>query len=153
MDHGSSAEWGTDHAAHFKSRLGIRLFTFYTLVYFGFVILNTVSPATMGLPVGGLNLAIVYGFGLILFALVLAFVYNARCNAAEERLDKGARHTSAWFDQMQASGRIPKHWDKRQALTFMNTLNSLEAEVTYEDGRNVQLLEAFRLLFDEGGKK
>lgn len=153
MEHGSSAEWGTDHAANFKSRLGLRLFFFYTLVYFGFIILNTVSPTTMGLPVGGLNLAIIYGFSLILFALVLAFVYNAQCSRAEERLDQGARHINAWFDRMQAEKRLPKHWDKKQVMTFLNTLNTLEAEVTYDDGRNVQLLEAFRLLFDEEGKK
>ncbi len=152
MDHGSSTEWGTDHAAAFKSRLGIRLFSFYSLVYFGFVLLNTISPATMGLPVGGLNLAIVYGFGLILFALLLAFIYNARCSRAEERLDLGARHLNAWYDKMHAEGRIPEHWDKKQVLTFLNTLNSVEAEVTYDDGRNVQLLEAFRLLFDQEGK-
>lgn len=132
--------------------MGIRLFSFYSLVYFGFVLLNTISPATMGLPVGGLNLAIVYGFGLILFALLLAFIYNARCSRAEERLDLGARHLNAWYDKMHAEGRIPKHWDKKQVLTFLNTLNSVEAEVTYDDGRNVQLLEAFRLLFDQEGK-
>jgi uncharacterized membrane protein (DUF485 family) len=153
MEHGSSTEWGTDHAAAYKSRLGIRLFFFYTLVYFGFVVLNTVSPETMGLPVGGLNLAIVYGFGLILFALLLAFVYNAQCSRAEERLDVGARHIDAWYDKMKAAGKLPKHWDKKHVLTFLNTLNSMEAEVTYDDGRNVQLLDAFRLLFEEGGKK
>lgn len=152
MDHGQSTEWGTDHAAAFKSRLGLRLFGFYTLVYFSFVVLNTISPGLMGMPVGGLNLAIVYGFGLILFALALAFIYNARCNATEERLDVGARHLNAWYDTMLEQGRIPKHWDKRHVLTFLNTLNSIDAEVTYDDGRNVQLLEAFRLLFDKEGR-
>lgn len=153
MAHGSSSEWGIDHAAAFKSRLGLRLFFFYTLVYFGFVILNTVSPASMGLPIGGLNLAIVYGFGLIFFALILAFVYNSRCSRAEERLDILARHINSWYDSMVKRGSLPKHLDKKQMLIFMNTLNSIEGEVTYEDGRNIQLLEAFRLLFEGEAKK
>lgn len=29
-----------------------------------------------------------YGFGLILFVLMLAFVYNATCSAAEEEFNK-----------------------------------------------------------------
>ena len=36
----------------------------------------------------GQTLAIVYGFGLLAFALVLAVVYNQLCNAAEARLNK-----------------------------------------------------------------
>jgi uncharacterized membrane protein (DUF485 family) len=146
MDHGSSAEWGVDHAARFKTNLGLRLFTSYTLVYFGFVFLNTLSPATMGLEMIGLNLAIVYGFGLILFALLLAFVYNAKCTRAEERLDLGARHINDWYDRMHAQHKLPKHWDKARVLAFMNTLNGVDAELTDERGKNIQILEAFRLL-------
>jgi hypothetical protein len=41
----------------------------------------------MGSDIGGSNLAIIYGFGLIIFALMLAFVYNAICTAAEEELN------------------------------------------------------------------
>ncbi len=46
-----------------------------------------VNPGLMGSDIGRLNLAIVYGFGLIIFALMLAFVYNAICTAAEEELN------------------------------------------------------------------
>lgn len=153
MDHGHSAEWGIDHAARFKSRLGLKLFALYSVVYFSFVLLNSVNPSLMGEPLGGLNVAIVYGFGLILFALLLAFAYNAKCSQAEERLDNGARHINAWYDRMEEEGRLPAHWDKKHVITFLNTLNSAEMEVTYDDGRNVQLLEAFRLLFEEEGKR
>ena len=36
----------------------------------------------------GQTLAVVYGFGLLGFALVLAIIYNRLCNAAEARLNK-----------------------------------------------------------------
>jgi len=31
----------------------------------------------------GLNLAVVYGIGLIVFALILAFIYNSMCSKKE----------------------------------------------------------------------
>ena len=68
-----------------KTRLGIRLFIFYTLVYAGFVVINTIWPKTMGLEVlWGLNLAVVYGFGLILFAIILGLIFHSMCNKLEE---------------------------------------------------------------------
>ena len=36
------------------------------------------------MPLEGLNLAIVYGFGLIIAALVLALVYSWLCRASAE---------------------------------------------------------------------
>lgn len=62
------------------------LFVVYGLVYAGFIVINTLSPKTMGeTVVWGLNLAVVYGMGLILFAVVLGLVYNAVCTRAEQR--------------------------------------------------------------------
>lgn len=59
------------------SRLGLCLFTAYTLLYLGFVFINAFSADTMEtIVVAGLNLAIVYGFGLIIAAIILAFVYG-----------------------------------------------------------------------------
>jgi len=34
----------------------------------------------------GLNLAVVYGFGLIFLALIMALIYNQACNAKEAEL-------------------------------------------------------------------
>jgi len=34
----------------------------------------------------GLNLAVVYGFFLIIFALILALIYNHMCNVKEKAL-------------------------------------------------------------------
>ncbi|MCM2370036.1 DUF485 domain-containing protein [Aporhodopirellula aestuarii] len=59
------------------SRLGLSLFAVYTLIYLGFVLLNAFAADTMEtVVVAGLNLAIVYGFGLIIVAIVMAFIYG-----------------------------------------------------------------------------
>jgi len=59
------------------SKLGLVLFAFYTLLYLGFVLINAFSADTMEtIVVSGLNLATVYGFGLILAAILLAFIYG-----------------------------------------------------------------------------
>jgi uncharacterized membrane protein (DUF485 family) len=67
------------------SRLGLGLFAAYTLLYLGFVFINAFSADTMDTIVfAGLNLAIVYGFGLIIVAIVFAFVYGfASSDSAE----------------------------------------------------------------------
>ncbi|MGV3482944.1 MAG: DUF485 domain-containing protein [Planctomycetaceae bacterium] len=60
-----------------NARLGLQLFFAYLVLYVGFVLLNAYSPETMEWrPWGGVNLALLYGFGLILAALGLAFVYG-----------------------------------------------------------------------------
>jgi uncharacterized membrane protein (DUF485 family) len=82
--HGPSSDWGEDHASSFKTRVGIWMFILYAVIYAGFVLINTVSPEVMASDIGSLNLAVIYGFGLLLFALMLAVVYNAICTAAEE---------------------------------------------------------------------
>ena len=74
MSHGPSIEWKKDNAAKIKSRLGIVLFIVYTLVYAGFILVNLVNPKLMAIDIGSQNLAIVYGFGLIILALVLAVI-------------------------------------------------------------------------------
>jgi len=67
-------------AARFNARLGIVLFLAYLLIYATFVLLSAFAPAVMSRPViAGVNLATVYGFGLIGLALVLAVVYMAMC--------------------------------------------------------------------------
>jgi uncharacterized membrane protein (DUF485 family) len=88
MDHGPASDWSKDRAGSFKTRVGVWMFVLYAIVYAGFVLINSFNPALMASDIGGSNLAIVYGFGLILFALMLAFVYNATCSAAEDELNK-----------------------------------------------------------------
>jgi uncharacterized membrane protein (DUF485 family) len=82
--HGPSTDWGDDHASSFKTRVGIWMFILYAIIYAGFVLISTLNPELMASDIGSLNLAVIYGFGLLLFALMLAVVYNAICSAAEE---------------------------------------------------------------------
>jgi uncharacterized membrane protein (DUF485 family) len=63
-----------------NARYGGILFLVYLAVYAIFVVLNTFMPEIMDrVPFAGLNLAIVYGVGLIVLALILALVYSWLC--------------------------------------------------------------------------
>lgn len=67
-----------------NSRLGLSLFAVYFALYAGFVLLNTFAPNTMeATPWAGINVAIWYGFGLILAAIVLALIYGVCCGVRE----------------------------------------------------------------------
>jgi uncharacterized membrane protein (DUF485 family) len=89
MLHEPASQSGTDNAAAYKSRLGVYLFIVYAIVYAIFVIINVVKPLMMeNIIIFGLNLAVVYGFSLIIFALILALIYNSMCNAKEKALNK-----------------------------------------------------------------
>jgi len=71
------------------SPLGLSLFLLYLLLYTGFVLLNAFSPETMeATPVAGVNVAILYGFGLIISAFVLALIYGIFSKAT----DSGEKH-------------------------------------------------------------
>jgi len=81
-----------DHAIDRKARLGIWLFAFYSLVYCGFVALNILSPQAMKVKVVlGLNLAVVYGFGLILLAVIMGVIYNRLCTKMEDQAPRGGK--------------------------------------------------------------
>ncbi len=68
-----------------NARIGLVLFCVYLLLYAGFVLVNAFSPDTMEItPVAGINLAILYGFGLIVAALILAFLYGWLCRAPSQ---------------------------------------------------------------------
>ncbi|MBN1963994.1 MAG: DUF485 domain-containing protein [Anaerolineae bacterium] len=88
MEHGPPAPVEQDNAIAPKTRLGVALFIVYGLLYAGFVVINTLSPPTMGSEiVMGLNLAVVYGFGLIIVAIILGLIYNYVCTRIEHRLN------------------------------------------------------------------
>jgi uncharacterized membrane protein (DUF485 family) len=76
---------GVDEAAVYKRRLGLKMLAFYGLLYVAFIIINVAWPKVMGtIVVYGLNLAIIYGFALIIIALALALVYNWLCTRQEK---------------------------------------------------------------------
>ncbi len=88
MSHGPPAELEKDNAAPEKARIGLILFFVYGLIYAGFVAVNTFSPKAMSLIVlSGLNLAVVYGFGLIVLAIVMGLIYNYWCGRLEARMN------------------------------------------------------------------
>ncbi len=63
-----------------NARIGLVLFVVYSLLYGGFVFLNAFAADVMEMtPIAGVNLAILYGFGLIIAALLLALVYGFLC--------------------------------------------------------------------------
>lgn len=67
-----------------NSRMGVLLFVVYVLIYGGFMLLSAFAPEIMSKPVlRGVNLAVVYGFALILAALALALVYMKICRKAK----------------------------------------------------------------------
>ncbi|MBE0674105.1 MAG: DUF485 domain-containing protein [Bacteroidales bacterium] len=86
--HGPAAKLEKDHAAEKKAKLGIYLFIFYILIYAGFVVIGLYDPDLMGVHVlGKQNLAIVYGYGLIVLAIVMGFIYNALCTRMENKMN------------------------------------------------------------------
>lgn len=69
-----------------NSRIGLVLFTIYLVLYGTFVGLNTFSPQSMETtPWAGINLAILFGFGLIVAALLLAVIYGLLCKPSDDR--------------------------------------------------------------------
>ena len=76
MAHGPATEWKKEESEKYKTKFGLIMFAVYTVIYFIFIFICVLSPKSMGIDVGSLNLAIVYGFGLIILAIVLALVYN-----------------------------------------------------------------------------
>ncbi len=62
------------------STIGLWFCAVYATVYFGFVAWNAIAPEGMDWkPLAGLNVAVVYGIGLILLAFILAIVYGVAC--------------------------------------------------------------------------
>jgi uncharacterized membrane protein (DUF485 family) len=76
-----------------NARIGFILFVVYTVFYGSFVLLNAFVPDIMEIkPVAGINLAILYGFGLIIVALALSLVYGMMCQTeSSESTDSEAQ--------------------------------------------------------------
>lgn len=87
MLHEPASTGGKDPAAAYKSRLGVWMFICYSLFYASFVALNLAVPTSMEIKVlAGMNLATVFGFALIVVALLQALVYDGLCRAQEAKL-------------------------------------------------------------------
>ena len=87
MLHGKATRNQEDNASGIKTKIGLWMFLLYTLVYAGFIVITVTVPNIMETNFGQINLAIFYGLGLIVFALVLALIYNHLCSKHEKRLN------------------------------------------------------------------
>jgi uncharacterized membrane protein (DUF485 family) len=75
-----------------NARAGLWLFFVYLALYAGFMGLASFAPQAMGRPVlAGVNLAITYGIGLILGALVVAAIYMWICGKNARLADREGR--------------------------------------------------------------
>ncbi|MBS0203897.1 MAG: DUF485 domain-containing protein [Planctomycetes bacterium] len=82
LDHGPAhvKEIEDPRIAIRNSRYGMFLFLIYLAFYAGFVGLNAFAPVQMeSTPAFGLNLAILYGFALIIAAMILSLLYSWLC--------------------------------------------------------------------------
>jgi len=86
MAHGPATEWKKEKSEEFKTRLGLIMFAIYTPLYLAFMLITVFSPSVMSANVGALNVAIVFGFGLIVIAVIQALIYNVICSR-RERMD------------------------------------------------------------------
>ena len=87
MGHGPAVKLGKDDATSYKTKLGVKMFLIYTVVYASFVIINTTNPKVMELIIFGQTAAVIWGFGLIILALVMALFYNHLCTKAEQQMN------------------------------------------------------------------
>ncbi len=75
-----------------KSGIGIRMTVLYAVVYGGFVALSVFWPTVMeARALFGLNLAVTYGLGLIVIAIVFALIYNRLVRVPAPGAGRGKR--------------------------------------------------------------
>jgi len=73
-----------DPSSPYKIKLGVRMFIVYLIFYVCFVAINLIFPKSMGIIIlGSLNLVTVYGFALIIVALIEALIYDFLCRKKE----------------------------------------------------------------------
>ncbi len=88
MLHEPAAKQEKDNASEWKAKLGIKLFWLYCLVYMVFVGIAVFATELMKTPVlAGANLAIAYGMGLIVFAILLGLIFNHACTKKEDEMN------------------------------------------------------------------
>ena len=75
MEHPAPPQHDSRHTIARNARYGLWLFAVYVLFYAGFVAVSAFKFDALRTEVGGVNLAIAYGLGLIVLAFVLALVY------------------------------------------------------------------------------
>ena len=60
------------------------MFVIYSIIYAGFVLINALKPKLMETTLfAGVNVASIYGIGLIIIAIILGMLYNTICTNIE----------------------------------------------------------------------
>lgn len=85
MEHGPATEWQVEASQGYKTKLGLIMCAFFVVVYLAFILTAVISPQSMAIDVGKLNLAIVFGFGIIILAIIEALIYNFLCSNKEKQ--------------------------------------------------------------------
>lgn len=76
-----------------QSRDGLALFFLYMVMYLGFIYINAFNPELMKKAAfAGVNTAVVYGFSLIVAAIVMAFLYGCFGEKAQETVAQDHDH-------------------------------------------------------------
>lgn len=89
MFHEPAVEVSKDYSAEKKAKLGVILFMVYLGIYAGFVLIGAFAPKFLGAHIfDGLNMAFVYGMGLIILAAVMGLIYNYFCTRYENKMKK-----------------------------------------------------------------
>lgn len=92
MNHEPAVELGVDNASAKKAHLGVWFFFIYFFFYVGFVAIGVFNYELLAHQIVlGLNLAVVYGVGLIIFAVLLGILYNYFCSKYEDDLNEGGK--------------------------------------------------------------
>ena len=87
--HNNPPEPETDLASEKKAKLGIKFFFIYLFFYAGFVAIGVLNYELLAIEVmWGINLALFYGIGLIVFAVILGILYNFLCSRYEDEMNK-----------------------------------------------------------------
>ena len=88
MEHEPAPKWQAEKSEGFKTKLGLYMFGIFAPVYLAFILVCIISPKLMAKDIGSLNVAIVFGFGIIILAIILAIIYNAICSKRESMENK-----------------------------------------------------------------
>jgi uncharacterized membrane protein (DUF485 family) len=89
MLHQPAGELGRDLSIPKKTKLGVILFIAYLAIYTGLVVIGTLYPDSLGSrALASLNLAVVYGMGLIILAAILGLFYNYFCTKYEKQMNR-----------------------------------------------------------------
>jgi uncharacterized membrane protein (DUF485 family) len=91
MDHGCNQSQLEDPAAvAWNQRLGLLLFVVYATIYALFLLICVVGGEWLRATwLVGISNAVMLGFGLILLAVVIAFVYGLACRTTELPAGRG----------------------------------------------------------------